>query len=160
MLRALVLCFIALKGAARPADAALFPGSVGGPLARTASFALVPEGELEQITVFGGTAFETTLSAPDALYAGGGVLSTVLDQDSIVLSSPGLIGALGFSGGIVDLDFLPIAGTVNVMIKGETLSFAGSSRSRCRRACLYWALRLGLSLCSADGEACRRGLAV
>ena len=123
MLRTLVLCSIALAGLGRPVDAALISGDVGGALAQTASFALLPDGPAGPITVFAGTEFETTLSAPDGLYAVDGILSTTFDEDTIVLTSSSPISGLGFSGGIVGDPLQPIAGEVEVLIRGESLSF-------------------------------------
>ncbi len=125
MLRALLVGLIALAASNREADAALVPADIAGSSgAQTVSFTALVDGPAAPLDVLAGTGAEATLSAPSGLYAQSGILSTVFDLDSIMVTFANPVRGVGFSGGIVDEFFGAVSGGVDIEIGGEVLSFA------------------------------------
>ena len=115
--------------AVTPAQAALTavtdPAALPATVTFTESFAGLPAGALAPVTASAGTAGEVVLTAPSGLFGSGtGILSTIVDEETITLSFAQPVIGFGVTGGIVDEFFNYLDGTLVLGVGTESESFA------------------------------------
>ena len=115
---------IMLLASTHPATAVVTEADLTGhPGLMTAGFGGL-SGVFSGTTLFAATPEEASLTAPNDLFADGGVLSTNFDLDPISNSCAGPVFAFGFTGGIADLALGGVSGTLRITVDGQVFDKA------------------------------------